>query len=151
MKSTSANIAIVNPSKATGTKRGEYSQRGLSSGCTRYLLDAFFQLPHCQRRLLICQTISHSDSIANPWNDAVTTVRKIAGDPLFIALTVGYVLWGCAFIYQSSFIADGVRYFVLLDDEMISMRYARNLAHGFGLVFNPGRDRVEGFTHLAWV
>jgi arabinofuranosyltransferase len=81
----------------------------------------------------------------------VTTIRKTARDPLFIALIFGYILWGCAFIYQSSFVDAGVRYFSLLDDEMISMRYARNLAHGFGLVYNPGGDRVEGFTNPLWV
>jgi hypothetical protein len=67
------------------------------------------------------------------------------------AIVAGYVLWGCAFIYRSSFVVDGVRYFCLFDDEMISMRYARNLVHGFGLVFNPGGDRVEGFTCPLWV
>ena len=81
----------------------------------------------------------------------MTTIRKTAHDPLFIALILGYILWGCAFIYRSSFVAGGVRYFSLLDDEMISMRYARNLAHGFGLVYNPGGDRVEGFTNPLWV
>ena len=38
----------------------------------------------------------------------------------------------------------------LLDDAYISARYARNLAEGHGLVFNPG-ERVEGYTNLAWV
>lgn len=78
-------------------------------------------------------------------------VRKTKPDRIFIALIVGYVLWGCAFIYQTSFVDAGVRYFCLLDDEMISMRYARNLAHGFGLVYNPGGDRVEGFSNPLWV
>ncbi len=36
------------------------------------------------------------------------------------------------------------------DDGYISMRYAYNLAHGNGLVFNPG-ERTEGFTNLGWV
>ena len=81
----------------------------------------------------------------------MTTIRKTARDPLFIALIVGYVLWGCTFIYETSFVEAGVRYFTLLDDEMISMRYARNLAHGFGLVYNPGGDRVEGFSNPLWV
>jgi hypothetical protein len=79
------------------------------------------------------------------------TDQKRAPDPYLIALIVGYVLWGCAFIYRSSFVVAGVRYFVLLDDEMISMRYAKNLAHGFGLVYNPGGDRVEGFSNPLWV
>jgi hypothetical protein len=41
---------------------------------------------------------------------------------------------------------DGVTYFLLDDDPMISMRYGRNLAHGRGLVYNQG-ERVEGFTN----
>ena len=55
------------------------------------------------------------------------------------------------FIYRTSFLIDGVRYFSLFDDEMISMRYARNLAQGYGLVWNPGGQRVEGYTNLGWV
>jgi arabinofuranosyltransferase len=39
----------------------------------------------------------------------------------------------------------------LTDDAFISFRYARNLAHGHGLVFNPGFERVEGYTNLLWV
>ncbi len=34
---------------------------------------------------------------------------------------------------------------------MVSMRYARNLAHGYGLVWNPGGERVEGYTNPLWV
>jgi hypothetical protein len=34
---------------------------------------------------------------------------------------------------------------------MISMRYAKNLAEGYGLVWNPGGERVEGFTNPLWV
>ncbi len=38
------------------------------------------------------------------------------------------------------------------DDAYISFRYARNLAAGHGLVFNPGEaDPVEGFSNLLWV
>ncbi|HCP45317.1 MAG TPA: hypothetical protein DIU15_04715, partial [Deltaproteobacteria bacterium] len=36
------------------------------------------------------------------------------------------------------------------DDTFISMRYARNLAMGHGLVFNYG-DRLEGYTNFLWV
>lgn len=38
----------------------------------------------------------------------------------------------------------------LIDDAFISLRYARNLAEGNGLVFNPG-ERVEGYTNFLWV
>ena len=34
----------------------------------------------------------------------------------------------------------------LFDDAMISMRYARNLAEGHGLVFNAG-EYVQGFSN----
>ncbi len=44
---------------------------------------------------------------------------------------------------------DDGRY-VLYDDAFISFRYARNLASGYGLVFNPGQ-RVEGYTNFLWV
>jgi hypothetical protein len=33
---------------------------------------------------------------------------------------------------------------------MISMRYARNLAEGQGLVWNPGQPPVEGYTNFLW-
>lgn len=36
-----------------------------------------------------------------------------------------------------------------VDDAFISFRYARNLASGLGLVFNPG-ERVEGYTNFLW-
>ncbi|HET7011845.1 MAG TPA: hypothetical protein VFI11_13795, partial [Anaerolineales bacterium] len=59
-------------------------------------------------------------------------------------LSVAFSVWAAAFIFRSSFIAsDGLRYFSLSDDAMISMRYAWNLSHGSGLVWNPG-ERVEG-------
>jgi arabinofuranosyltransferase len=35
------------------------------------------------------------------------------------------------------------------DDAFISFRYARNLAKGLGLVWNPG-ERVEGYTNFLW-
>ncbi|MBK7396910.1 MAG: hypothetical protein IPJ34_11560 [Myxococcales bacterium] len=38
----------------------------------------------------------------------------------------------------------------VVDDLFISLRYAENLAHGRGLVFNVG-ERVEGFSSPLWV
>ena len=43
------------------------------------------------------------------------------------------------------------RYAFLCDDAFISFRYARNLAEGAGLVFNPGFERVEGYSNFLWV
>jgi arabinofuranosyltransferase len=36
-----------------------------------------------------------------------------------------------------------------IDDAYISFRYARNLANGLGLVYNPG-EAIEGYTNFAW-
>jgi hypothetical protein len=53
------------------------------------------------------------------------------------------------FIARSSFSFEGRTYFVLFDDSMISMRYARNFAEGHGLVWNPG-EHVEGYSNFLW-
>src|SRR5437773_11900091 len=37
----------------------------------------------------------------------------------------------------------------VIDDTFISLRYARNLAAGQGLVYNVG-ERVEGYTNFLW-
>ena len=52
--------------------------------------------------------------------------------------------------FTASRLIDGVRYFWLDDDMMISMRYARNLAEGNGLVWTAGGDRVEGYSNFLW-
>ncbi len=36
-----------------------------------------------------------------------------------------------------------------MDDAFISYRYASNLVHGYGLVYNPG-EPVEGYTNFLW-
>lgn len=38
----------------------------------------------------------------------------------------------------------------VVDDSLISMQYAKNVAHGNGVVFNVG-ERVEGYTNFLWV
>ncbi|MBX3203897.1 MAG: acyltransferase [Labilithrix sp.] len=55
------------------------------------------------------------------------------------------------FVFRTSFTIGGTRYFVLFEDAMISMRYARHLADGHGLVWNIGEAPIEGFTNLLWV
>src|SRR5918993_5755754 len=79
-----------------------------------------------------------------------TTKSLVPRNPhVFAIVGIGacFVAWASLFIYMSSFVAiDGRRYFSLIDDAMISMRYAWNLSHGFGLVWNPG-EYVEGYTN----
>jgi len=75
--------------------------------------------------------------------------RAAAPEPLVftwrhtaVALGLALALFGvgCSLVWAQ----------VPIDDSFISFRYARNLATGQGLVFNPG-ERVEGFSSLSWV
>ena len=50
----------------------------------------------------------------------------------------------------AAFAANVERQAFLGDDSFISFRYAKHLAEGQGLVWNPG-DRVEGYTNFLWV
>ena len=74
--------------------------------------------------------------------------RGIAKPFLMIAAII--LVYSLYFIYNTSYGINGTRYFTLFDDEMISMRYAKNLAEGNGLVWNVGGERVEGFTNPLW-
>jgi hypothetical protein len=67
------------------------------------------------------------------------------------AIILAYCIYAGLFIYHTSFTVQGKRCFCLFDDAMISMRYARNLADGYGLVWNPGGERVEGFSNPLWM
>ena len=69
---------------------------------------------------------------------------------LSIILMAAAVLY-LSFILQTSFRIKGQTYFTLIDDAMVSMRYAQHLAHGQGLVWNIGEKPVEGFTNPGWM
>ncbi len=75
---------------------------------------------------------------------------KVGSDRAF-KLGAVIVLAILYFFFIDRFSADlnGQRYFSLSDDQMISMRYAENLASGNGLVWNPG-EPIEGFTNPLW-
>lgn len=74
---------------------------------------------------------------------------KIFRNIAFVLLVFGYIYYCQRYIAATSFEIEGKTYYVLFDDAMISMRYAYNLAHGNGLVWNPG-ERVEGITNPLW-
>ena len=79
-----------------------------------------------------------------PGRDGNRWEHFILGAILFL-----FMVYAGVFIWRTSFIIGSERYFSLFDDAMISMRYARNLASGLGLVMNPG-ERVEGITNPLW-
>jgi hypothetical protein len=73
------------------------------------------------------------------------STRWLFSLPLIVSVSASLV-----FIARSAFVVDGTRYFTLFDDAMISMRYARNLADGRGLLWNYGQPAVEGYTNFLW-
>jgi len=54
------------------------------------------------------------------------------------------------FVVRAGGVYRGRRFFTVFEDMAISLRYASNLAHGHGLVWNAGTPRVEGYTNLLW-
>ncbi len=69
---------------------------------------------------------------------------------ILLALLLAATGFYAVFILRSAFSAHGRLYFTLIDDAMISMRYAAHLAHGYGLVWNVGEAPVQGFTNPLW-
>src|SRR5688500_1706387 len=66
-----------------------------------------------------------------------------AGAAVLVAGTLVHALYGYSHEDLSGHAAGS-------DDAYISYRYARNLADGAGLTFNPG-ERVEGYSNLLYV
>lgn len=66
---------------------------------------------------------------------------------LICATAAGFYL---AFSINSLHQVGNQRVFALFDDAMISMRYARNLAEGHGLVWYAGAEPIEGYTNFLW-
>lgn len=61
------------------------------------------------------------------------------------------VRWALLLAALAALLLHARVYAFLCDDAFISFRYAKHLAEGHGLVFNPGFERVEGYTNFLWV
>ena len=79
----------------------------------------------------------------------VARVRDVVDRRLAVVLVACTALYAW-FVWTASFTFRGERWFTLFDDAMISMTYARNLAGGDGLVWNPGQPAVEGYSNPLW-
>jgi len=79
-----------------------------------------------------------------------TDLKKLSIWGMMISLATCLLIVGFWFIGKGATVIDGQRVFTLFDDAMISMTYARNLAQGFGLVWNAGESPVEGYTNPLW-
>ena len=71
------------------------------------------------------------------------------GKPQHVARRFIPILWLTLGLIVAAILSRG--YSFVLDDAFISLRYARNLVEGHGLVFNPGETPVEGYTNFLWV
>ncbi|MHC4696050.1 MAG: tetratricopeptide repeat protein [Planctomycetota bacterium] len=65
--------------------------------------------------------------------------------------TQRYILYAALLATLALLLAHAGVYAFCTDDAFISYRYARNLSEGHGLVFNPGFERVEGYTNFLWI
>lgn len=92
------------------------------------------------------EALRRSDAdVARPPLNSVGTLSRPERAMLWIAAA-----WYALFIVRSGAVIDGGWYFPLFDDAAISMTYARNLAEGHGLVWNPGDAPVEGYSNFLW-
>ena len=74
---------------------------------------------------------------STPFRSPATTANMIHPRQLLWVVVVA----ACGLAWANRFIQD---------DAFISLRYAQNLVEGHGLVWNPGGDRVEGYTNFLW-
>jgi hypothetical protein len=85
-------------------------------------------------RLGLVLRAAGGDAVSSPAPEASARTRR-----LLLVLVAALFLVHAMSVYGE-----------IIDDAYIAFRYARNLTHGHGLVFNPG-ERVEGFTSFSWV
>jgi arabinofuranosyltransferase len=76
-----------------------------------------------------------------------TVASRRSAALLFSILFLALLVFGGLYVQRTSFVLNGQRVYTLWDDAMISMQYARNLREGHGLVWNPGGERIQGFTN----
>ena len=77
-----------------------------------------------------------------PGPDECPAVNRHPSAPLLcLALSIIVLIFLAHSYYLGGYTAD---------DSFITFRYARNLADGYGPVFNTG-ERVEGYTSFGWV
>jgi arabinofuranosyltransferase len=71
-------------------------------------------------------------------------MHKFLYSPTTVLILAAMLLVGHALFYAS------LMGFDVVDDAYISFRYAYNAARGYGLTFNAGERRVEGYTNFMW-
>jgi hypothetical protein len=67
-----------------------------------------------------------------------------------VVLAAAFLLY-VVFALRTGFTVGGETYYALADDASISMRYAKHLAEGHGIVWNVGDPPLEGYTNFSWM
>ena len=94
--------------------------------------------------LLLAALLAAKWTARSPWS-RIGTPLAIAGAAALALLS----LRGLAGATKHATLAGAGDVWWLDDDMMITLRYARNLVEGRGLVWNAG-ERVEGITNFLW-
>lgn len=68
---------------------------------------------------------------------------------IILGFIILFGLWLPIILSRHTTVIDKERYWFLADDAMVSMRYARNLADGYGLVWNSD-EKIEGYSNFLW-
>jgi len=78
------------------------------------------------------------------------TAQRYLSQAIGAAVCLSFAVYAVIVIWRQSFLCiDGERYFNFADDGLVTLRQGWNLAHGNGLVWNPG-ERVEAITNMGW-
>jgi arabinofuranosyltransferase len=77
--------------------------------------------------------------------------NKFNDNEIFFLLLLAAFIAYMFFILSTKFIANNTVFFTLIDDAMISMRYAKHLASGDGLVWNIGEQPIQGYSNFLLV
>ena len=83
--------------------------------------------------------------------DRFAKIGKQIKNNFFFLLLFGLGISHLISALSGSFVFDGKRYFTLVDDAMISMRYARNLALDNAIQLNLGDvQNPQGYSNTLW-
>jgi arabinofuranosyltransferase len=83
------------------------------------------------------QPVTAGEAPKNARRDAIAGAVVVAA----------FVAWCLYYIHRTSIAYEDGRVFLLWDDAMISMRYARNFVDGHGLAWNPDGERIQGYSN----
>jgi arabinofuranosyltransferase len=68
----------------------------------------------------------------------------------FLSHPTIYLVLAAALLVAHALYLSSLMGYDVVDDAYISFRYALNAARGYGLTFNVGERRVEGYTNFLW-